>query len=227
MRFLRSSLVISSLLVSGLSLRAAPIVADGGFEAHDVSAAPYWAYFYTGANFGGWHVDSTNSAVDLMHNGYSDGYVTWPTAHEGSQYLYLGDAAKVSTISQVVQLEAGHSYEFSFWLSEFPSLNYGSGAWVSVDLFDGASSLFGGGTVFSPVNRSGEWQNYNQAFVAAATGSYTLSFTSQSGTVANLDEISITDVTQVSTVPDAASTVGLFGGVLLVLAAGRRQLVRR
>lgn len=223
-----------ALLLSGGSLQAAPIVTDGGFETPnvptpDVSSDPYWDYYYTGETFGAWKVDVTTTAVDQIHTNYTGNYVTWPDAIEGSQYVYLSDAVGYSVISQIVQLEAGHLYDLSFWLSDFVSMDYGSGAWVSADLVNTLSSesIFDEMQVFSH-GHAPDWKSYSVGFSVATTGDYKLSFASQQGWAANIDGVAITDVTpQTPGVPDTGATLGLLGGALALLAAGIPQRRRR
>lgn len=219
-RLLLAGLASAALVIAA---SAAPIITNGSFESPDTSNPPYLVGYVTGQDMPGWHVDFAAQDVVIINNQYNAGGVVWPDPLAGAAFLYLGDSGSVSTISQVVHLDGGHSYDLSFWLSDFQSPNYGARVTTDLNAVLGGASLLGGSQFAA--NSDANWDQYDYSFAVAASGDYKLSFTSLDNHPANLDEIVITDNGRTtSPVPDSGFTGGLLLGALAAMAALRRRL---
>lgn len=219
---LLAGLTLSALVATS---SATPIVANGSFEDPDTNNAPYLALYHAGDSMpGGWHVDYATYSADIINNAYTPGGVTWPDAVDGNAFLYLADSVTVSKISQIVQLEGGHNYELSFWLSDFQFPLYGAEVTTDLTAVLGGGSLLGGAQTFSHSSNP-NWVQYSVAFTAGSTGDYSLSFLSTNQRAANLDDIRITDLSAPS-VPEATPTLGLLASAIALAGGLRRRFAR-
>jgi hypothetical protein len=114
--------------------------------------------------------------------------------HSGTHSAFLEAAPGTATLSQAIPVTAGDVYDVSFWLATVSG--------------DGSSfgAYFGGVLLLSGAGSGAGYNEYNYTGLAAGTGVISFSFARDDAF--ELDDISVTDITQTG-VPDAASTAGL------------------
>lgn len=198
--------VVLTLLCSGAA-SAQNLVFNGGFENPSVGAAE--VQFFSGTTLGGW--TSTGglfggSGYITSNFNYNFGTLQGPLSYEGSQYLYLNNAAQAGVVlSQTLSLVAGTPYTLSFAQAGIGTLGAGA-VNVSVGSFLSQSFAAAGN----------DWQVRSVNFTPSASGLATLSFTSQGGAV-TLDAVAVSAVPE----PEVAQLLAL--GLLLVGHVARRR----
>lgn len=218
---LRSVLVLAAFTAVSV-LRADPIVANGSFEFPPVGSGNLASYS-PGNTIGGtaWVVASGTYNTVLIDKDFAGGGVSWPHPVDGNQFLYLANSISDATIYQHIQLQAGHSYDLSFWIADFSSHDFGAGGRVRMGLQD-PDSVYIFPILTADVGQNTGFYQFTQSFTAASTGTYTLGFASVNGYAGILDDVRITDTTRTNNVPDSTTTAGLLLISLGLIAGVRR-----
>jgi choice-of-anchor C domain-containing protein len=197
---------VGLLLVSVTSAHATPFM-NGSFEVASVN--PGGGFVTIGGNeITGWEIYESN--ID-----YIGGY--W-TAANGSRSLDLNGDQGAGGIRQTFDTAIGTNYEVRFALAGNPD---GAPTTKTVSLISGAFSDTYTFSVAGATHANMNWAYQSFLFTAAATSS-TLSFLSETAECCYgpaLDDVSVTAV------PDAASSMMLFGIGLATLGVYRRRSV--
>lgn len=207
-------------LVGLAAFGSANLIVNGSFEDPVVDQAAQRNEYGTGAAMGaGWTVTSSDSSVELLSNAYTVSYGGdfWWTTPVGDQFVYMGSFVTHSQIAQTVNLSAGLSYDFSFLSAAFKGsygTSYGS---VIYDIQDSNSNSVFGGPQTIVTGDYADFAQFGNTFTAGATGAYTLTFDSISGTAGIIDDV------QLNPVPEPASLFVVGCGALTILRRRTRK----
>ena len=194
------------------SAHAQNLVSNGGFESPDISGIQ----FFGGSSLGGWtSAGGTAGGSGYVDSGfvYNTGALPGPLAYQGSQYLYLNNAAQSGvTLSQSVNVVAGDPYRLSFAHNGISYLN----GTVGVSL---GPMSFGSFAVSASQNT---WSLHLFNFVATSGGPLSLVFESLGGAV-TLDEVSLVSLAPVVAVPEPEVYLSLLGGLVVLTGHANRR----
>ena len=156
-----------------------------------------------------------SASAGLVAGGTSgNDQLTQGTTHANSYYLYLGDTALASTITQTgLSLTSGTTYQVTFQES---ALIYGGApeARAALSITNG-SETFAPSYFASPFG--GGWQTQTYTFTPNFTGNYSLSLSSFNTYNTAIDNVTLTAI------PEPSTYAAIFGGVALAGA----MIVRR
>ena len=194
---------LSAGLATSASASGTNLLNNGGFESTAVTGdyTTYGASYGTGADLGGWTVDS--GSVDVIG--------TYWVPAEGSQSLDLS-GNEPGSISQTITTIPGVTYHISFALSANPDASPSRSAAAAVT-WNGAA-VTGSPFSFDSTNATRGAMNwaYQSADVVAGGNSATLAFTSNTGDPYGpaLDDISVTQSNTGSSVTNTKPSQGSF-----------------
>jgi hypothetical protein len=131
-------LALSCLGLSVMSSAAASgsLLANGGFEADDASANPYYIRYTGVSSPTGW--TQFGDGVDLIHDTYTQGPSVLVQPYQGDQFIDLNAAGLYGGLRQEVSVSVGQAYELSLWLSQWATNSAGT---VEYALVDGVTEL--------------------------------------------------------------------------------------
>ena len=213
----------ASVLVASSGASAA-LIANGSFEAPTVPVGNFTNFAVGSAMLTGWTVfGPAGTAVSIVSGSFVQNGVTFE-AEDGSQWLDLTGDGSNSTegVSQMVATTTGHQYQLSYFVGNTTGGGiFGTTSTVDLSL-NGVPAFADTNSNVSPTNLN--WEQFTHTFVAAST-STTLAF--QNADPANdnsngLDNIVLTDLGPVPTVPEPAS-FGLLAMSLTMVAVIRRK----
>ncbi|QDU89318.1 hypothetical protein Pla175_27070 [Pirellulimonas nuda] len=189
----------------GATARAG-FVTNGGFE--DPAVVGRFQTFSSGETLSGWQVGP--GGVDVVHQ-------AWQAA-AGTQSVDLS-ATDAGSISQLLALTPGQTYDLAFWLAGNPQ---GGPALREMEVFWAGGSL--GVFAFDATGRTPTamgWQAHRLTGLSAPAGAVELRFTSltRSAFGPTLDGVSV--VASAVPEPPGSALLGL-GSVLAWLGLGRR-----
>jgi hypothetical protein len=214
--------LVTVAAVGSLS-QAQNLLVNPSFEDPKVDASFGYAGAYTaGATIGsGWVVESADFGAFVIADYYTTGEgVIFAAPTDGGQFLYVGNNATSSTITQDVVLQGSTQHVLTFDLAEFLPGPYNSnGAFLLVDVRLNGSSILGGVVPFTRPARSG-YEKQTLTFTTQDAGEYRLWLRSGSGYGTNVDNFSLTAVPA----PGAAMAIGAMA--LTVGVRRRRSVVR-
>lgn len=192
---------------------AANLLVNGGFEADDASAAPY----YLRQIPTGWTQVGGLDTVDIIHDAYTQGPAVLLDPQEGDQFLDMNGALASGGIYQdVTGLGAGQQLSLSFYVGKWATNGPGQVVYSLVDL--GSNSVIGGGT--RVVGGAGDvWERVSLTGVTTS-GDVRVQFVGQAFFQAGpgLDNVSLT-----AGVPEPAAWALMILGFGAVGAGVRRR----
>ena len=166
--------------------------------------------FETG-DFTGWTTGGNFEATEVTTGAFYE----YSGAQDGNFYAVLGPVGSDGTLSQTLSTTAGAQYNISFW---FASVGDNPSDFSAT--WDGTPLL----SLTNP-NTGANWTQYT--FTATGTGSDTLTFSFRDDPAfMALDNISVTEQTSGTSVPEPSSLLLLGTGVLGLGGIVRRKLGR-
>lgn len=211
-------------LLAGLALAAAPaaavnLISNGNFESGNTGFTSQYTYTVPGP--GNLYPESVYT-VDNNPNNSHDQFSSFGdhTSGEGLFMIINGAGTANDTVwgSQPINLVAGTSYTFSFWLvSAHPS----SPALLSLAFADDNGPISFG--PFAASATTGLWLQYSASFTATTNGAVNFAIVNQntelSGNDFGIDDISLT----ANAIPEPATWAMLLAGFGLIGMAARRR----
>jgi hypothetical protein len=178
--------LLAAFVTAACSVQAATII-DGDFESPVVPGGPGATMeLQAGSMFGNaWTVDTAQVSLVLIKNGHSSFYAT----PDGGQFAYLGNSSSASTLSQDITqpLIGGTSYTLEFLQSGLTSPIAGR---VNVQI----APTGGGAPIFDSdflVPSQSDWVQRSATIPVVDSASYTLKFSSFSGSVGVIDRVAM------------------------------------
>jgi hypothetical protein len=208
--------LVTVAAIGSVSL-AQNLLVNPSFEDPKVETGFGYAGAYTaGTTIGsGWKVESAQYGAYVIADYYTTGEgVIFAAPTDGGQFLYVGNNATSSTITQDVVLQGSTQHVLTFDLAEFLPGPYNSnGAYLVVDVLQNGTSILGGVVPFSRPAGSG-YEKQTLEFTTQDSGEYRLWLRSGGGYGTNVDNFSLAAVPA----PGAAMAIGT-----MALAAGVRR----
>jgi hypothetical protein len=208
MKFSKSILTAALTLVTFASQASAlNLVQNGSFEAN-TQAVDTWAIYQDLTDWTG-----GRNGIELRNSVAGE-------AQSGNNFVEL-DTTKNSSMSQVLTLTQGGTYQFSFWYAARPDNGSKPKATDSLEWsVDGTT-----GKVLQNWKTTGAttWQQFSQTFVFDAPQTVTLSFFAKGKSDSyggSIDNVSFTNITPV---PEPETYAMLLAGLGLMGTIARRR----